>query len=166
MRIPRLITILGFFALSIGCMSKTTDVSTDPIYKGMVGNEFITKTDTVAFSFSESKGHIHLDVFGTTGLPNQKDLPPRLPFEYYDRQILGVLPQGSTFRIVKVTRWKTFEDSGIDYMAVITSDGPFQGKEMEVTWLAEMTFYPNVPKFNPKYVEPVKGEISHHRGRL
>jgi hypothetical protein len=158
MKISRLLTILGFFALPIGCISKTTDVSTDPIYKGMIGNEFITKMDTVAFSFPESKGSINLDVFGTTGLPNQKDLPATFPFEYYDRQIHGVLPQGSTFRIVKVSRWKTFEDSGIDYMAVITSKGPFQGKEMEVTWLAEMTYYPNVPKFNPKYVEPVQGK--------
>lgn len=157
MRAPRLIAILGFFALTIGCMSKTEDVSTDPIYKEMIGNTFVTKTDTVAFVFSKTKDRIDLDVFGTTGLPNQKDIPTTFPYDYYGRQILGVLSSGNTFRIVKVTRWETFEDSGIDYTAVITSSGPFQGKEMVVTWLAEMTYYPNVPKFNPNYVESVNG---------
>lgn len=158
MRIFNRISLVVPVFILIGCLSETVDISRDPLFGGVIEKEYVTVVDTIPFKFIGKEEGVNVKVPGTTGMPLISELPKSFPFEYHDRQILGVLPAGAQFRIVRITRWKTFEDSGIEYTGVIVSSGPFQGKEMDVTWLAEMTYYPNVQKFNPKYVEPVNGK--------
>lgn len=157
MRLPKSILVIPLFCLTFGC-SKESDVTNDPHYANVVGKEFITKVDAVAFSFSDSRNRINLDVPGTSSLPEKGEIKGPFPFDYYGDKILGILPAGTRFRIVGVRRRETFENSSIHYTATILNEGQFKDQVMVVTWLAEMTYYPNVPKFNPKYVEPVKGE--------
>lgn len=152
--------LLSIFLLAslFGCtavIDKVTDVSQEAGYRDIIGKEFRVLQEKIIFKTRKTDKEIHLDEPGKTMLPRKEEIPETLPFDYHGVYVLGILPMGSTFRVEKVIYRQSVEQSYVRYKAIITSSGPFQGIEVDPTWLAETVTYPNVPKFDPKYVEQI-----------
>lgn len=149
----RLLTLsVGLFL--VGCAThKWTDVSGEPGYREIVGLEFVTTNDCLLFKHSRQDDHVLLDRPGYGGLPEIKDIPANLPYAYYGQQILGVIPAGSSFKIVRAMRVHSFETEYVIYKASITSSGPFQGMEVDPTSLTDRE---TVPQFKAEYVNELK----------
>lgn len=94
--------ILGFIAVGIlglfliGLASRT-NLDNDPAYKPMVGKILKTKKDLVVINFKGSKKTIALAIPGISGVPELKDIPEKLPFDYYGHDVYGVFPAGGHF---------------------------------------------------------------------
>lgn len=149
-----ILIVVGF--ISGACAThKITDVSQEPGYKEMLGREFQTNLDVVVFKENRSQKGLYLGLPGSPGIPS--DLPKSFPYDDGGIYIVGVLPAGSTFKITKTIRSESFEMASIHFIAIVSSSGQFQSLEVDPTWLAEGAAYPNVPKFDPKYVQAVGG---------
>ncbi|MCX5792621.1 MAG: hypothetical protein NTY45_10495 [Elusimicrobia bacterium] len=103
-------TLLG------GCGGKSDDLSTDPEYAYIMGHVF--ETTSVMLIISRGPDSIALEVPGTGGAPELSELPADLPYKDYNGDIvLGVMPAGSRFQVVRVYRgWSTVSGGYISYV--------------------------------------------------
>ncbi len=152
--------IFGLIAILSGCTSitgKVTDVSQETGYREMIGKEFKTLQPTALYKLGRREKEVQLEELGRGDVPRLEALEGKeFPYEAGPYAfILGVLPAGSTFRIEKAIYHQSFEISSVRYDAVISSSGPFQGTEVNPTWLAEVVTYPKVPQFEPGLVQEV-----------
>lgn len=133
---------------------KVTDVSQEAGYREAVGLVQKLVSPVIVYKLSESEGKTYLDKPGWGDMPALESMKQTFPYkDGSGNLILGILSAGSTFRIEKVLNQQSFEHSSVKFIATITSPGPFQGLEVDPTWLAEVVTYPKVPKFDPTYVE-------------
>ena len=51
----------------------------------------------------------------------------KFPYKSGPQEVYGILPAGSTYRVTKAIRDNSSTMGGVDWRAVITSSGPFQG---------------------------------------
>jgi hypothetical protein len=159
----RLLSILLTAVALSGCrlfVDKVTDVSQEAGYREVTGKEFRTLQPVVLYKIEKQKSEIELGEPGRGYIPELKDMDgKRFPYEANSACfVLGVLPAESVFRVEKVVYRQSFENSYVRYIAIITSDGPFQDLEVNPTWLTDLTYYPKVPLFDSKYVEEVVEE--------
>ena len=105
--------------------------------------------------FKGRKKTFALHIPGTQGVPELKDMPQALPYQYFYHIVYRIFPAGNTFQIVHIDRTKTFESSYFYFYAIVTSEGKFKGQKVDVTILTNQT-YPLVTPFDAEFLEEVK----------
>jgi hypothetical protein len=139
-------------ALFFGC-NTVTNLDNDPAFKPMIGKVLMTKKDLVVMDMKGSKKVLALDLPGTAGVPELKDIPAQLPADYYDAVVHGVFPAGSTIQIVHIEHMKSFEFSFTDFYAIAISEGKFKGQKVDIGQLTHQLT--RIPTFDAEYVEEV-----------
>ena len=145
-------------SLGMGWNKVYKDLSSDPRYAKMIGKEYKTKLEFLLFKFADNKKTIILKQVGSSSeVPPAKDMKKAFPFKYYGNTMLGLLPAGSVFKIVRVSLEGAPNNYGVIYRVVITksSDPKFIGWEIEPTDIADYVLPPDVPQFQIKYVEEI-----------
>lgn len=146
------ILVSGFF-LSACSTHKFTDVSGDPRYKEVIGKSFEIKSELAVYKAEKKDEELRVHLPGSPGIPLV--LPKIFPYEEGGVYIVGSLPANSIFKITRAVRVQSFENDYVVYKAVVMSTGPMQGWEVDPTGLTDRE---SVPRFDPAYVEPVKGK--------
>jgi hypothetical protein len=133
----------------VGC-KKTTNLDVDPAFASTLGKTFKTKRDLLVVDFKGSKKSLAVDIPGTSGVPELKDIPTKLPGEYYGAIIYGVIPAGTTLQLVHIEKVETFESSFTDFYAAII-DGNFKGRRVDISSLTNQNG--RVPELNREFIE-------------
>ena len=144
--------LIGCAVFLFGCNS-ITNLDNDPKFKPFLGKVLKTKKDLVVMDFRDKKT-LALHIPGTQGVPELKDVPQALPYQYFDHVTHGIFPAGGTFQIVHVENVKSVEFSINDFYAVILSEGKFKGQKLDVTMLTDQTI-PQKTSFNAKFIEEI-----------
>jgi len=147
-----ILILMGFTVTIIGCKS-VKNLDDDPTFKPMIGKVLRTKKDLVVIDFRGSKKTLALVMPGASGVPETKEIPQQLPADYYDATIYGVFLAGSTVQIVHIEYVKTFEFSFTDFYAIVTSEGDFKGKKLDIGAMTNQNT--RVPTFDTQYVEEI-----------
>lgn len=120
----------------------------------IVGKEFKTVVEFLLYRSADSR-QIVIGKYGDS-LPKKGEMKDKFPFWFYSAKVLGILPPGSVFKVIRVTEEGNTEFSITRYYAVlVTSENKmFVGKEIDPTSLTESpTEFVRV--FDPKFVEEV-----------
>lgn len=144
---------VGAMGLFLIARTSRTNLDNDPAYKPMVGKILKTKKDLVVINFKGSKKTIALAIPGISGVPELKDIPEKLPFDYYGHDVYGVFPAGGTFQISHIELAKSFEFSFVDFYATVTSEGKFKDKWIDVGMMTNQNT--TIPTFDTEFVEEI-----------
>lgn len=142
--------LIGVTAALVGC-KWVTNLENDPSFKPLIGKTYKTKKAFAVMKYRDTPDEFVLGIPGTQDVPPIEEMPREFPFKYFNQTTYGVLPVGSEFRIVRITRVKSIEYSFVDFYADITSDGPFKGFRLQVGGPTDQT--KPVPTFDPRYIE-------------
>lgn len=142
--------VVGFFLIA---RTSRTNLDNDPGYKPMIGKILRTRKDLVVIDFKGSKKSIALAIPGISGVPELKDIPEKLPFDFYGHEVYGVFPAGGTFQISHIELAKSFEFSFVDFYATVTSEGIFRDKRIDVGMMTNQKI--TIPTFDKEYVEEI-----------
>jgi hypothetical protein len=138
-------------------MAKKIDHTQESKYSFLVGKTFITKTDLVLLQQSDSK-QITVDKFGGPETPKREEMKNKFPYRFYASKILGVLPSGSVFKVVKVTEEGTLRFVYYYATLIKSTNNEFVGKNIHVTSLTNVLKDPAV--FEPELVSEVTADSS------
>ncbi len=124
------------------------DVSHLPEYSAFLGRKYRTKIDLLVFG---PKRNLVIHRIGGSGMPSQKEMKEKFPFDYYGNKIWGILPKDSVLKIFRAV--KDMGSTGyIGYYVQIieTSNQEFLGREADASLLTD---HEDPPIFEPKYVD-------------
>ena len=89
--------------LAAGCMGENKDISNLPEYAPSIGKTFRTKVELVVYVDDGTGGKLQIERVGTSiSLPPADKMPKTFPYKYSGAKLLGILPVGSEFKLVKV----------------------------------------------------------------
>lgn len=145
--------LLGCALLVLTGMGRVNrDLSQSPKFAHVMGKELRSKVELVIYHFKGKKNHINISkIGGNPYLPKASEMKKAFPFRFNEATILGILPKGSEFRVVKAKEEGSTGMSFIHYYVEITKtvDQQWLGKIMDLeTITVEL-----VPKFETDYVE-------------
>lgn len=151
-----ILTICLLLGMS-ACGRVDKDLINDPQYSHVVGKQFRIKVETGVYKNYDSKKILRIRQIGDQIFPERDKIKPPFPIEYYGTIILGILPPGSEFKVVKVKEEGSATMSYICYYGEITKslDAQWVGKVVDVE-LEPKTYGELIPTFEPQYVEEIK----------
>jgi hypothetical protein len=114
---------LGLAACGWGRIN--VDLSQDPEFAHIVGKQFRTKVKLLVYKNSGERNIFIGEIGDAPSLPTQEEMKANFPFRYYNKKILGILPAGSEFKVVKVMLEGPKGWAYTDYYAnIIRSEDP------------------------------------------
>ena len=119
----------GLLTALAGCKGDYTDVSNDPSYKkfnSVIGKEFRTKVPMYIVKVDSETDYYSTYTRREIGIPGLENVN-KFPYESGGEVVYGILPVGTTYRVTKAVQRNSSTMGGVDWRAVITSSGPFQG---------------------------------------
>ncbi len=134
----------------MACGRVNKDLSSDPEFVQVMGKQYRTRVDLAVYRFQGDK-RLEIGPFGRSPLPDQEGIKLSFPMPHDDLIILGILPAGSEFKVIKVKEEGSTGMSFVNYLAKITksSDPRWVGKVV----YSALTTVELIPQFNPAYVE-------------
>jgi len=148
-----------FLAALSGCKGDYTDVSNDSKYKmfnSVIGKEFRTKVPMYVIKVDPETDYVSTYTRGEVGIPGIEDVKD-FPYHSGGEVVHGILPVGSTYRVTKSIQRNSSTMGGVDWRAVITSSGPFQGWTIRtINVVSPEVFGPNFTYENVEETESRK----------
>jgi len=119
--------LLALGALLGGCAKATEDISSDPDYSGVLWHVFETRNDMIVFS--NGINAMRLERPGEAGAPELSELPPGLPYQGRNGNIIvGVLPAGSRFQVTSIKKsWSTTSGDSTSYAMTMLTPEKYRG---------------------------------------
>ncbi len=159
--------ILSLALLCSGC-SITKNISNQPPYNHCIGKKFILKEDMYVFKFHDSPDYfIAPEHSGITGLPPYVD-KKYLENDYFGKHnyyltILGIVPKGSIFNIIRVVRRTTFELSYVMYLIAFDNlpsikNGIITTEILNFDNPPDALYWSDPPIFEAKFAEPLPSD--------
>jgi len=151
--------VVGAVTILSGCQGQFTDVSNDTNYRqynSLIGKECRTKVPTYLVRVDPGEPDILTRTEKEIGIPDIGKVT-QFPYNYGPEEVYGILPPGSTYRITKAIRRNSSTMGGVDWRAVITSSGPFQGWTIRtINVVSPEVFGPNFTYENVEETESRK----------
>src|SRR5574344_2092349 len=102
-----LIMVMLTISMFMGCRRVDEDLSQDSVYKHMVGKVYRTKKEFLICYYKDKlpvwgEKKLVIEEIDRSNYPETEEEMKPFPFQYYGRMLLGLVPAGSEFKIVKV----------------------------------------------------------------
>lgn len=146
--------LMGLIVGLAGCSRVNEDFSSSSDYAHVMGKHYRIKVDCGVYHYEGDRSISICPLTDRQIFPPVEKIKPPFPIKHYGTVLLGILPAGSEFKVVKVKHEGSTGSSWVHYLARITktSEQKWIGKEV---YLSGITTTEWVPQFKPEYVEQI-----------